>query len=176
MKGYWKQPEATAACIDVDGWFHTGDMGHIDSDGFLLITGRKKELIVLSNGKKVAPTEVEALLQTEPAIEQVVVHGDTKSFLTALIVPNWARVRQALPDVKGTEEELAANSRVLQFFQQRMDALLANLSPWEQVKRCLVRARPFTPETGELTVSLKLKREVIFKNHANDWEKLYTEE
>jgi len=176
MKGYWKQPDATKACIDADGWFHTGDMGRLDGEGFLYITGRKKELIVLSNGKKVAPTEVEALLQQEPAIEQAVVHGDTKSFLTALIVPNWARVRKALPEVQGSDEDLVKDKRILQFFQQRIDALLANLSPWEQVKRFILRPKPFTPETGELTVSLKLKREVIFKNHAADWERLYTEE
>jgi long-chain acyl-CoA synthetase len=175
MKGYWKQPEATKACIDADGWFHTGDMGHIDTDGFLFITGRKKDLIVLSNGKKVAPTEVESLLQQEPAIEQAVIRGDMKSYLTALIVPNWSRLRQTLPDAKGTDEQLANDPRVIALFQQRIDALLANLSPWEQVKRVFVRPKPFTPDTGELTVSLKLKRDVIFKNHAAEWDKLYQE-
>jgi long-chain acyl-CoA synthetase len=175
MKGYWKQPDATAACIDVDGWFHTGDMGRIE-DGFLFITGRKKELIVLSNGKKVAPTEIESLLQKEPAIEQAVVHGDTKSFLTALIVPNWARLRQALPDAKGSDEELAKDPKVRQFFQESVDAMLANVSAWEKVKKVFLRPKPFTPESGELTVSLKLKRDVIFKNHAAEWEKLYAEE
>ncbi len=176
MKGYWKQPDATAACIDVDGWFHTGDMGHLDADGFLYITGRKKDLIVLSNGKKVAPTEVEALLQKDPAIEQVVIHGERKSYLTALIVPNWPQVRKAVPDLKGSDEESARDPRVRDFFERRLEAMHETLAHCEQVKRFFLRPKPFTPESGELTVSLKLKRDVIFKNHAAEWEKLYAEE
>lgn len=175
MKGYWNQLEATAAVLR-DGWFHTGDMGRMDEDGFLYITGRKKELIVLSNGKKVAPTEVEAILQREPAIEQAVVYGDQRNYLTALIVPNWSRVRQALPHLTGRDEDLATHPEVLAWFQRRIDQQQAHLSSWEQVKRFFLRARPFTPETGELTVSLKLRREVIFEKHAADWARLYEDE
>lgn len=175
MKGYWKQPAATEACIK-DGWFHTGDMGSIDEDGFLHITGRKKELIVLSNGKKVAPTEVEALLQAVPIIEQAVVYGDNRNYLTALIVPNWTQVRAVLPDVTGTPEELARHPKVMELFQKHIDEALANTSSWEHVKRFFIRPTPFTPESGELTVSLKLKREVIFERHAADWAALYQAE
>jgi long-chain acyl-CoA synthetase len=175
MKGYWKQPAATAACI-IDGWFHTGDMGRIDENGFLYITGRKKELIVLSNGKKVAPTEVEAMLQSDPLIEQVVVYGDRKSFLTALIVPNWAKVRAAIPNLSGDPQDLAKNPAVDSLFRQRLDAILANTATWEQVKRFIIRPTPFTPDSGELTVSLKLKRDVIFNRHASEWEALYRDD
>lgn len=176
MKGYWNQPDATNACIDPDGWFHTGDMGRLDDQGFLYITGRKKELIVLSNGKKVAPTEVEAILQSEPLIEQAVVHGDNKNFLTALIVPNWARVKAALPNLAAAPEQLAKDPAVLRLFQERIDSALVNCAAWEQVKCFFLRPTPFTPETGELTVSLKLKREVIFQKHAAEWEALYQTE
>jgi long-chain acyl-CoA synthetase len=175
MKGYWKQPAATAACI-VDGWFHTGDMGRLDDNGFLYITGRKKDLIVLSNGKKVAPSEVEAMLQSDPLIEQAVVYGDQRSFLTALIVPNWARVRADLPGVTGTPEEMSRNPTVVALFQQQIDAVLANAATWEQVKRFFIRPTPFTPDGGELTASLKLKRDVIFKRHTADWDALYKDD
>lgn len=172
MKGYWNQPAATEAVLR-EGWFHTGDMGRMDDEGFVYITGRKKELIVLSNGKKVAPTEVEAMLQREPAIEQAVVHGDQRNYLTALIVPNWSRVRQALPHLRGSDEELARHPEVLAWFQQRIDAVQGGLSSWEQVKRFFLRSKPFSPETGELTVSLKLRREVIMQKHAEEWDRLY---
>ncbi len=175
MKGYWNQPTSTEAVLR-EGWFHTGDMGRLDDDGYLYITGRKKELIVLSNGKKVAPTEVEAILMREPAIEQVVVHGDKRNYLTALIVPNWTRVRQELPHRIESENELSTHPEVLAWFQQRIDALQAELSSWEQVKRFFLRPRPFSPETGEMTVSLKLRREVIFQKHADEWNQLYEAE
>jgi long-chain acyl-CoA synthetase len=175
MKGYWNQPEATAATVR-DGWLYTGDMGSIDSNGFLFITGRKKELIVLSNGKKVAPTEVEAMLQGDPIIEQAVVFGDAKNFLVGLIVPNWTKVRQALPNLSGAENELVQKSEVRAFFSQRIDTDLKSTAPWEQVKKFILRPMPFTAERGELTVSLKLKRDVIYQRHAAELEALYKED
>jgi len=171
MKGYWKQPQATAAVIK-DGWFYTGDVGRIDEQGFLYITGRKKELLVLSNGKKVAPTEVEALLQSDPCIEQAVVYGEKRNFLTALIVPNWPKVKQLIP-VSGSEEELARNPAVENFLRERIDTALANAVTWEQVKQFVIRPQPFSVATGELTVSLKLRREVVFQKHAAELEALY---
>ena len=95
MKGYWNNPRATAEAIR-DGWLHTGDLGNLDADGFLTITGRKKELLVLSNGKKVVPSDLEGLLLADPCIDQVVVYGEGRNFLTALIVPHWDNVRRAL--------------------------------------------------------------------------------
>src|SRR5205823_1734126 len=95
MKGYWKNPEATAEAIR-DGWFHTGDLGSLDDEGFLSITGRKKELMVLSNGKKVVPAYLEGLISGDECFDQVVVAGEGKNYLTALVVPHWDNVRKAL--------------------------------------------------------------------------------
>src|SRR5262245_47528865 len=170
MKGYWKQPAATAAVLK-DGWFHTGDMGRLD-DGYLIITGRKKELLVMSSGKKVFPTEVESMLQAEPCIEQAVVYGDARNFLTALIVPSWPAVKQALK-ADGSEDDLAKNPAVERLLRERIDAALAGTAGWEQVKKFVIRPRPFSVEAGELTVSLKLKREVVFQKHAAELAALY---
>src|SRR5439155_3125955 len=95
MKGYWNNPKATAEAIR-DGWLHTGDLGTLDADGFLTITGRKKELLVLSNGKKVIPSEVEGRLLADPCFDQVVVYGEGRNYLTALVVPRWDNVRRGL--------------------------------------------------------------------------------
>src|SRR5207237_3895832 len=95
MKGYWKNPQATADAL-VDGWLHTGDLGRLDDDGYLHITGRKKELLVLSNGKKVVPSHVEGLLLADPCIDQVVVFGEGRNYLTALVVPQWSNLTQAM--------------------------------------------------------------------------------
>src|SRR5262249_37192767 len=137
----------------------------IDADGFLYITGRKKDMLVLSNGKKVAPTEVEALIMADPHFEQVVVYGDGRNFLTAVVVPNWAKARQTL-SVQGSEEELARHSAVNKLLRERVDAALQGTASWEQVKRFIIRPQPFSMDRGEMTVSLKLKREVIFNRHA----------
>jgi long-chain acyl-CoA synthetase len=173
MKGYWNQPQATAEVLR-DGWFYTGDLGHIDSDGFLYITGRKKDLIVLSNGKKVTPSGVENLLLSDPHVEQAVVYGDRRNFLTAVVVPNWAKVRQTL-SLTGSDEELAKNPAVEEFLHKRVDAILAETAAWEQVKKFVIRPTPFTPESGEMTVSLKLKRDAIRTRHATELDKLYAE-
>ncbi len=95
MKGYWNKPEATAEAIR-DGWLYTGDLGSLDADGFLTITGRKKELLVLSNGKKVIPTQIEGLLVADECIDQAVVYGEGRNCLTALLVPHWENLRKAL--------------------------------------------------------------------------------
>lgn len=173
MKGYWKQPEATAEVIR-DGWFHTGDMGHMDADGFLYITGRKKDLIVLSNGKKVTPSGVENMLLSDPHLEQAVVFGDHRNFLTAVLVPNWAKVRQTL-SLTGTGEDLAKRPAVEEFLQRRVDDVLKSTAAWEQVKKFVIRAKPFGIETGEMTVSLKLKRDAIRARHAEELDQLYAE-
>src|SRR5262249_7366284 len=139
MKGYWNNPEATAEAIR-DGWLYTGDLGQLDADGFLTITGRKKELMVLSNGKKVVPSYIEGLLVGEECIDQAAICGEARNFLTALIVPHWANLRRALQAQKiavdgQSEESLAKNPAVLSFLQQRIDAALKDVSNWEQVRK-----------------------------------------
>jgi long-chain acyl-CoA synthetase len=174
MKGYWNEPEATAAAIR-DGWFHTGDLGSLDAEGFLSITGRKKELMVLSSGKKIVPPHIEGLLLSEPCIDQAIVYGEGRNFLSALIVPNWANVRKALPpDVAAkSEEQLARHPQVRKLLEERMAAVLKDVSSWERVKNFVVLAQPFTVAAEELTVSLKMRRNVIFQHHQSALEALY---
>ncbi len=173
MKGYWKNPEATAAILR-EGWLHTGDLGSLDADGFLKITGRKKEMMVLSNGKKIAPTNVEGLLVADPFIEQAVVHGEGRNFLTALLVPAWDAVRRELRlDATFPAEELARLPVVERLLTERIALALCDLSPMEQVRRFVILAEPFSVAREELTVSLKLRREVILRHNGDRLAALY---
>ncbi len=178
MKGYWKNPEATADTIR-DGWFHTGDLGSVDADGFLSITGRKKELMVLSNGKKVVPSHIEGLLASDACIDQVVVCGEGRNFLTALLVPHWANVRDALAGegikLEGEPDRWTRHPSVVDLLTRRCQTALAELSRMEQIKKFVVLSRPFTIENDELTVSLKLRRNVVMKHHAERLEEMYRE-
>ncbi len=177
MKGYWKNPQATAEAIRAD-WLHTGDLGTLDADGFLSITGRKKELLVLSSGKKIVPNQVEGLIIGDPCIDQAVVHGEGKNFLTALIVPNWTNLRAALR-ANGLKEAdldtvtLAKHPGVHQCLEERLAKVLADVSPWERVKKFIIVPEPFSVAADELTVSLKLRRKVVFAHHQEELEELY---
>jgi long-chain acyl-CoA synthetase len=176
MKGYWKNPAATAETIR-DGWLHTGDLGELDADGFLKITGRKKELLVLSNGKKVVPAYLEGLLQGDPCIDQAVVCGEGRNFLTALIVPHWSNVRAALAaegtKLDGVIEE--ATPPVMELLQSRIQAALVDVSSAEQVRKIIVVPQPFSVAADELTVSLKLRRNVVLAKYARQLDELYHE-
>ena len=175
MKGYWNNPAATAEAIK-DGWLYTGDLGRLDADGFLYITGRKKELMVLSNGKKVVPNHIEGLLLADPCLDQAVVCGEGRSFLTALVVPHWPNLARAAGlDLSRGEEALAKEPAVRAFLDQRIETALADVSPWERVKRIAVLPRPFSVANEEMTVSLKLRRSVIAQRHKSEIESLYAE-
>src|SRR5262249_44387775 len=143
-----------------DGWLRTGDLGRLDSDGFLTITGRKKELLVLSNGKKVVPSYLEGLLLADCCIDQAMIYGEGRNFLTALLVPHWPNLRSQLTseDVtldSETDQALAENKAIHAMLQRRIDAALRDVANCEQVRRFIVLARPFTVAADELTVSLK---------------------
>lgn len=179
MKGYWNNPEATAAALH-DGWLHTGDLGTIDADGFLSITGRKKELLVLSNGKKVVPPQIEGLLLGDACIDQVAVYGEGRNFLTALIVPHWENLRRALAAEgnsvdHATPEELARSPAVQTLLRKRIDAALGDVANWEQIRKFLILPRAFSVAAEELTVSLKLRRDVVFSKYRAELEALYRE-
>jgi long-chain acyl-CoA synthetase len=177
MKGYWKDPQATAEVIH-DGWLCTGDLGQLDADGYLTITGRKKDLLVLSNGKKVIPTEIEGTLLSEPCIDQAVVHGEGKHYLTALIVPNFEKLRKAMETegvIEADPERLVQHPRVKAFVGKRIDAALANAAAWEKVQKFILLPRAFTQDAEELTVSLKLRRGTILKKYREQLERLYAE-
>jgi len=179
MKGYWKNPRATAETIR-DGWLRTGDLGQLDADGFLTITGRKKELLVLSNGKKVVPSYIEGLLIADECIDQAAICGEGRSFLTALIVPHWANLRRALREQgirleDEPDEALARHPAVASLLQRRIDDDLSQVANWERVKKFVVLAQPFSVANDELTVSLKLRRNVVLDHHAAELEALYRE-
>jgi long-chain acyl-CoA synthetase len=179
MKGYWNNPDATAETIR-DGWLHTGDLGSIDADGFLKITGRKKEIMVMSSGKKLVPVQIEGLLLADPCIDQVVVFGEGKNFLTALVVPHWANVRQQLqahggPSVGSDDESLSRDPAVYALLEKRIAAVLRDVSSWENVKRFVILPQPFSVAADELTVSLKLRRNVILTKYRERLESLYRE-
>jgi long-chain acyl-CoA synthetase len=181
MKGYWNDAEATRAAIDAEGWFHTGDVGHLDADGFLSITDRKKDLIITSGGKNIAPSELERLLTSDPCIDQAVVYGDRKAFVTALIVPNLANVDEegrrlglALPPLLAEGDLIGCTVR-RHIVQERVDCLMRAVSQPERVKSFLLLARPFQLEAGEVTPTLKLRRRQIHDKYRDRLEALYTE-
>jgi long-chain acyl-CoA synthetase len=176
MKGYWKNPEATAETI-VNGWLHTGDVGHLDIDGFLYITDRKKDLIITSGGKNIAPTELERLLISDPYIDQALVYGDRRPFVSAIIVPNFAK----LADEQAThgwsiefQDEFISTPAIVAFFQARIDKLMEAVSQPERVKACLVLSRPFQVADEELTATLKLRRRHVIGKFEQRLAKLYT--
>jgi long-chain acyl-CoA synthetase len=179
MTGYWNDAQATAEAIR-DGWLHTGDLGRLDADGHLIITGRKKELLVFSSGKKAVPSFLEGLILADCCIDQAVVCGEGRNFLTALIVPHWQNLRAALR-AEGTvldsetEDTLARHPAVATFLQRRIDAALTDVSSWEHVRKFIVLPRPFTVAAEELTVSLKLRRNVIVDKYRHELEALYRE-
>ncbi len=175
MAGYWKNPKETALTV-VNGWLHTGDLGRVDSECFLTITGRKKDLLVLSNGKKVVPTHLEGILLGDPCIDQVVVCGEGRNFLTALVVPHWANVAQAMSlGEPFAAETLARDAKVRTFLEGRVTQALANEAAWEQIQKIVVLAQPFSVAQDEMTVSLKMRRNVIVERHRVELEALYRE-
>ena len=173
MKGYWQNPQATAEAIK-DGWLHTGDLGRLDDDGFLYITGRKKDLLVLSNGKKVVPAHIEGILLADPCIDQVVVCGEGRNFLAALVVPHWGNLSHAmgLPG-EPNAQALASDPKVRDFLQARIQQALKGVAAWEQVKKIAVLEQPFSVANDELTISLKLRRNVVFEHRRQAMEALY---
>jgi long-chain acyl-CoA synthetase len=174
MVGYWNMPEDTAQTIR-DGWLHTGDLGELE-DGFLKITGRKKELIVTAGGKNIAPTYIEALLCEDPLIIQAVVFGDGKNYLTALIVPDPDALRA---EIIGRQipvfspAEALAHPDVNALYAERIKERLADVSHAEQVQKFTLLSRGFTPESGELTFKLSLKRDVVTQNFAKEIAAMY---
>ena len=173
MLGYYNKPAETAQAIDPDDWFHTGDLGSLDADGFLRITGRKKDIIVLANGKNVAPVPIEEQLKTSPYISEAVLFGDEQDVITALIVPNfertreWAKMQGLL--VQG-DAELVALPEVKQLIKQEIDRLTSHLAEFEKVRRFTLLDHPFSIETGELTPTLKVRRHFIKQRYAKELE------
>ncbi|MFP8490285.1 AMP-dependent synthetase/ligase [Gracilimonas sp. Q87] len=178
MKGYFKMPEKTEEVIDDEGWFYTGDIGHLDDDGWLFVTDRKKSLFKLSTGKYVAPQPIENALVNSGFIEQAVVVGSEHKFCAALIVPNWENMKKRFEttDHKFPEENITENKYVIKRIQKEVDKVNADLSKWEKVKKFKILKDQFTIEEGEITPTMKVKRNVINKKYKDVIDSIYADE
>ena len=177
MIGYYNKPDDTAAVLK-DGWFHTGDVGQIDADGYLAITDRKKDLLVTSGGKKIAPQPIEAVLRRSPLIAEAVVLGDRRRFASALLVPDFAALERRLKDLGRPPAErdvLVKRDDVLALYAEVVDALNQELSQFERIKKIRLLPREFTIASGELTPTMKVKRKVVEDTWRADIEALYSE-
>jgi long-chain acyl-CoA synthetase len=179
MQGYFNKPEATAAAIDPDGWFHTGDIGMLDADGYLRITDRKKDLIVTAGGKNIAPQPIEALLKTNGYLANAVMIGDRRRFPSMLLVPNfevvrnWSRIK-GLPELP--DEALVARPEVQQKLEREARKSLRDLAHFEMPKKFLILPRDFSIDTGELTPKMSVKRKVVEQQWHEQIEALYADD
>jgi len=178
MQGYYKKPEDTREVMTADGWLHTGDIGKVDSDGYLSITDRKRELIKTAAGKFIAPAMIENLLKTSPFISNAIVVGDKRKFVTALIVLNFGVV-EAEGRKNGHEfassAQMVADAWVRDVVEGELQRLTSNLAQYEKPKRFAMLAQDFTFANGEITYTLKLKRRVIEQTYADVIARLYAD-
>lgn len=175
MMGYYEDPQATAECIR-EGWFHTGDIGRLDDDGYLSITDRKKEILVTAGGKNVAPQPVEALLKRDPLVAEAMLVGDRRPYVSALLAPDAATLEQRLAAsgaASGSLDDLVGRDDVRALFQAVVDQANAELAGFEQVKRFALLPAQFSVDTGELTPTLKLKRRVVAERWRDAIDGLY---
>lgn len=177
--GYWNKPAANAECIDAEGWFRTGDIAHIDDDGFLYITDRKKELLKTSGGKLVAPQPIENKLKSSVMVGQVALVGDKHKFISALISPNFAAL-EGWAKHAGLEHlnrrVLVADTRVIALYAEIVREANSGLANFETIKRFRLVADEWSQDSGELTPSMKLKRRVINEKYAAEIAELYADE
>jgi long-chain acyl-CoA synthetase len=177
--GYWHKPTATAECLDSDGWFRTGDIAHLDADGFLYITDRKKELLKTSGGKLVAPQPIESKLKNNVLVAQAALIGDRHKFICALLSPNfaaledWARHHGIVAESRAV---LVADSRVIALYAEIVREVNGALANFETLKRFRIVADEWTQDSGELTPSMKIKRRVLTARYAAVIDELYADE
>jgi len=178
MKGYYKKEEETREAFEGE-WFHTGDIGHLDEDGFLVITDRKKDLIVTSGGKNVAPQPIENILKTSPYISNAVVIGDKRRFMSALIVPDFEKLEEYarfnnIPFNSHTD--LVKNDEIVRFIESEVDRRTPDLSSYEKIKKIALLNREFEIEKEEITPTLKVKRNIVEEKYKDLIDALYKEE
>ena len=177
--GYWQKPAATAECFDQDGWFRTGDIAHLDSDGYLSITDRKKELLKTSGGKMVAPQPIENKLKNNVLVAQAALVGDKHKFISAILSPNFVALEEwaAHNGIEAkSRAELVADSRVTALYGDIVSEVNGGLANFETLKRFRVVADEWTQESGELTPSMKLKRRAINARYKSLIDALYADE
>ena len=175
MQGYYQQPEATRRAI-VDGWFYTGDIGHLDAQGRLYITDRKRDLIKTAGGKFVAPQKLEGLFVADPYISQALVYGDRERYCVALIVPNIEQLRRYAQQQEigaGSLQELVNDPKICDFYWAKIEERQKDLASFEQVKRIALLGEEFSEAGGELTPTLKAKRQIIAKRYESLLRSLY---
>src|SRR5262245_3347202 len=175
-QGYYKRPAETAEVFLEDGWFATGDIGEIDHDGFLRITDRKKDLIITAGGKNIAPQNLENLLKTDPYISQALVYGDRRPYLAAGLTLDVEATRRyaSVYGIPGeTAPELAGQPQIQQLLEARVAHLNQQLAPYETIKQFIIAPTDFTLESGELTPTLKIKRQVVIQKYQEQIERLY---
>ena len=179
MKGYYRNPKATKEAFTKDGWFRTGDLARFDEDGYLVITGRIKDIIVTAGGKNISPQNIENDLKSSKYIEQVAVIGDRRKYLSALIIPafdtlkKWAE-RQGIPF--SGNADLVARPEVRELIQHEIDRIMKHYARVEQIKKFTILDAEWTQETGEITPSLKVKRRVVEEKYRDLIEAMYQTE
>lgn len=177
MQGYYKKPDETNEAI-VDGWFHTGDIGHLDEDGFLAITDRKKDIIVTTGGKNVAPQPMENCLKNSRFIDEAIVIGNGRKFVSALIIPNFDSLRQFAVGrqiAHTSDDELVVHPQVVELYTDEIERLCAPFAGYEKIKKFSLLETPLTIESGELTPSLKVKRRIIERKYSDRIDALYSD-
>ena len=175
-KGYYKNPEENAKSFTEDGYLRAGDAGYLDEEGNLYITERIKELMKTSNGKYIAPQQIEGKVGKDSFIEQIAVIADARKYVSALIVPNYealAEYAQSLNLKYKNYSDLIKNSQIVEFFQKRLQHLQEELAAYEQIKKFTLLTTPFSISNDELTPTLKLKRKNIYKNYFREIEAMY---
>jgi long-chain acyl-CoA synthetase len=176
MTGYYRKPEATREVLQ-DGWFHTGDIGSVDEDGYLSITDRKKDLLVTSGGKKIAPQPIENTLKRSPLVAEAVVLGDRQRYAAALIIPDFAALERRLKDLRRPPSDgrdaLLAREDVIGLYDEIIKGLNQELAQYERIKRFALLPKEFSIETGELTPTLKVKRKVVEDKYRDVIQSLY---
>ncbi len=178
MMGYYNLPEKTQEVLDVDGWFHTGDIGEMVDGKFLKITDRKKEIFKTSGGKYIAPQAMENKFKESRFIEQIMVVGEGKKFPAALIVPNFAFLKdwgekKGIPLKKLSNEDIVKNDKVISRIHEEVEEMNKNFGHWETIKKYHLLSKEFSIVNGELTPTLKFKRKIIMEKYNAEYEALY---
>ncbi|MGO9640436.1 MAG: AMP-dependent synthetase/ligase, partial [Candidatus Acidiferrales bacterium] len=176
MQGYYRKLEETRAVLSSDGWLSTGDIGHLDSDGYLYVTDRKKELLKTAAGKTVAPQPIENLLKSSPYISNAAVIGDRRKFVSALIVPNFPALEALAREqghAVGSHDDLVSASWVRDCIEKEVEGLCERLAQYETIKRFALLPEDFSFDGGELTYTMKLKRRIIEQKYQDVIDRLY---
>ncbi|MBA7527986.1 Long-chain-fatty-acid--CoA ligase FadD15 [subsurface metagenome] len=178
MNGYYKRESASREAFE-GGWFHTGDIGHFDEEGFLVITDRKKDIIVTSGGKNVAPQPIEGILNLNPYISSALVIGDRRKFISALVVPDFEKLKEYAKQNNISFEDhsdLVKKEEIVRFIQEQVDRSVPNLASYEKVKKIALLDKEFEIEKGEITPTLKVKRNIVEEKHKGIINALYRED